>query len=122
MTRPHDFFQSFVDHHLKSKLDPSPVIEHWLSTGYMFSGPQALLIGGNDPDNPQDTATWFVYWAEVHPDLRRDRLAALRYFMDWIPYHRPNIKFARGVRGHLDGKLYSTDRLLKLIGSRHINR
>jgi hypothetical protein len=120
MQRPYDFFQSFVDAHLKAKIEPSPVVEHWLSTGYMFSTPQALMIGGNDPDNPKDPDTWFVYWAEVHPDLKGDKLAALRFFLDWMPYHRKNIKFSRGVDGKLDSKIYSTDRMQKLIGSRHI--
>lgn len=120
MVRPYDFLQSFVDAHLKSNLDPGIELDHWLTHGCVFRTPSAFMLGGDDPDESQDQDTWFVYWAEVHPDLKGDRFAALRFFLDWMPSYRKNIRFNRGVRGNFDSKLYSTDRLLQIIGSRHI--
>jgi hypothetical protein len=111
----HDFLIDFIRAHDAAGINAADKLEYWLTHGYVFKTPDYLLIGGEDPDDP-DPDTWFVYWAELRPGLRNRSVAfLLAMFLSRMPSFRPKVKFNRGVRGRYDGKIYSTARLRRFI-------
>lgn len=122
-TEPHDFLQSFIDAYERAHLDAertaAETFDWWFSNEYVFKGPFYLLIGGRDPDDPRDD-TWFVYWAEVHPDFARTHpLITARLFLGLMPSHRPRVAWCRAFSGNRELRIYSTDRLLRLTWPRY---
>jgi hypothetical protein len=107
-------FDEFIFAHVKDNLDPTKALMEWIDDGYILSSKDALLIGGDDPDGRKDV--WFVYWAGAGPAFKGNQLAAIKFFLDWMPFYRPYVKFNRGVRGKFAEKIYSTDRLRRLTG------
>jgi hypothetical protein len=122
--KPYDFIESFAKAHESRSVDAADELNFWLMHGYLFKSPHYFLIFGEDPDYPNPDV-WFVYWAEMAPDFRSSCfshmwLASIAALLDLMPYKRPKIKFNRGLRGNFDGRIYSTDRLLRLIyGAKH---
>lgn len=119
---PYDFLASFLKAHETVVSDPDEsapkAFDYWFDRGYVFKSPDYLMIGGDDPDEPNQD-TWFVYWAELHPRLRtstkKEFGLAVSTFLRLMPYHRPYVKWYRGFSGNPNPKTYSTDRLLQLV-------
>lgn len=82
----------------------------YFTRGYVFKGPDFLMLGERDPD--RDDA-WLVFWAHSVPQGRT--IHNIGRFLRMMPYHLPYVGFARGLRDEsMKVRYYLTDRLLRL--------
>jgi hypothetical protein len=112
---PYDFLRAFLDDQIEAGSDEASacrMFDHYFSTGYVFKGPDYFVMGGEPPEGPSSD-TWFIAWAEAHPNSKRP-LAAAEQFLKLMPYYRPWVRFGR-IHRQKDDKIYSTDRLIRLL-------
>lgn len=105
---PYDFLANADRIHQIAGYNFPAIFDHYFSNQWVFKGPGYFLMGGHDPDRPD---AWLVWWAELNPT--RNRVTLLRLFLRMVPYHKPWIGWARPLKGRVDIKYYSTERLLK---------
>lgn len=105
----HDFLASFLESCKKVDLDGTAWFDFHFTYGYVFKGPQYLLLGGPGEMYGQPDDCWVVWWAES-----TCRYLAIRKFLHLMPHHRPRIAWCRYLKGRREVKFFSTDRLLRL--------
>jgi hypothetical protein len=118
----YDFLKSFTDKHVAAghtEVQAAQIFDHFFSLGYVFKSPHWFMIGGDDPDGATPhmcASTWYVAWAEFHPDytISNGPHSVIGHFLGLMPYHRPFIRFGRGLRG-LDDRIYRTDRWIRMM-------
>lgn len=113
-TRPHDFLASFQRACSAHGYDFAAAFDWYFAHGYVFKGPDYLLLGGPSTERPD---AWFVFWAECSPP--RPGFAAMRQFVQLVPYRRPYVGWARFLKGRKTVKYYSTDRLMSFNSGTH---
>ena len=106
LSQRHNFLSSAKAAHDRALLDFPAVFDSYWESGYVFKGPDYMLMGHEDPGND----AWIVWYAECTDP----RVNAVKLFLKHVPYYRSQIGWARGLRGKLF-KFYSTERLLKFM-------
>lgn len=86
------------------------VFDDFFTNHYVFKGPDYLLLGRADPDDPD---AWLVWWAECRP--ARSRAEMLRLFLRHMPHYRERVGWWRPLKNTCGFKYYSTRRLLRFI-------
>ena len=100
-----------------TEAEASQVFDYFFSNGYVIKTPHSLLVGGNDPSD-QYQQSWFVAWAEVHPDYKAANplFSSIRHFLSLMPYYRPFIRFGRGLK-NIETRTYRTESVLRFAPS-----
>ena len=106
----YDFLLSASSAHTALGLDFPAIFDNFMTNGWVVKAPDHFIMFGLHPGNPK---VWMIWWAES--TVRRDMRGLLRTFFKYMPYHLPEICWARPMRGRQDFKFYSTARLLALI-------
>ncbi len=113
---PYNLLASFLDWN-KDDDDPdyaAKLFDYWFSNGFMFKGPDYLLLFGDHPSFSKPEA-WYVCWAETVPCANKPSpLRSIARFVSLMPHYRPYVIWERGGRGRSERR-FSTDRLLALI-------
>ena len=102
-----DFLEEAERQHTIAGYDFARVFDYYFTTGWMNKGPGHFLMGGHDPERED---AWLVWWAQMNPP--REPRMMLRTMLRCVPYHKPWICWSRPLKGRVDKKYYSTDRLL----------
>lgn len=112
-----DFLESAERVHRVANYDFSTILDHYFTKQYVFKTPTYFMLAGEDPQR-QDA--WLVWWCELHPDIARHlrTRTVMRTLLHCVPYHRPWIGWARPLKGRVDVKYYSTERLLRFMQNR----
>jgi len=107
---PYDFLRSFEEACTKVGLNYAILFDYYFERGYVFKGPDYLVLGGPMPD---DDTTWHVFWAETTAP-GRGSLRMIARFLDLMPYERPHVAWSRMLRGKMTTRYYLTARLRRL--------
>lgn len=107
LARNHDFLGSAEAAHRAHGLDWPLAFATYFEQGHICKGPDWFILFHEDPA----TDSWQVYWAESSdPSLTPRQM--VRRFLRLMPHYRPNVCWARGLRG-TPPRMYSTERLLR---------
>lgn len=106
----YDFLASFERACTSVGLSYALVFDSYFVRGYVFKGPDYLMLGAPDPTRP---STWHVQWAEFHPRLRP--LEAVGRLVRLMPYRMDYVGWSRELkRGGSRPRYYLTQRILDL--------
>ena len=106
----HDFLASFQRACTAVGIDYRLVFDSYFVRGYVFKGPDYLMLGSPDPTRSD---TWHVQWAEFHP--HPGRMVAVARLVRLMPYPLKYVGWSRDLRLP-EGKprYYLTERVLRL--------
>ena len=83
---------------------------------YFLKGPDFIIMAyaaSTDPDTGEPRPHWHIHYLAT---VNKNKLDVL---FQWMPYHLPEMSFARTLKNDLGLRFYKTDRLLKLCQTFH---
>lgn len=111
----YDFVATFIKAAEALGLDGPREFDAYFTSGYVIKTPELLLLFTEAKDH--EIGAWYVHWAEAHPDLSNTGMDMMREFLRHMPYYLPEIQFARSLKNKPFLKSYSTERLLRIVGT-----
>lgn len=105
---PYDFLLHAEEVHTVAGYHFPTILDHYFTHGYVIKAPTYFMLAGRDP---QRADAWLVWWAEMHPVTKTGYM--LRQLLRHMPHPLPFIGWARPLKGRIDVRYFSTERLLR---------
>lgn len=108
--RVYDLWENCRAAHVAAGLDFEQEFNRIFTFGYVFKGPDYLMMGLDDPNRPD---AWLCWWADSMPGIRTQH-ESVRMFLSFMPHYRPFVSWDRRLKNKRGLRYYSTDRLMSL--------